>query len=83
MGDSKRTTRVTAKLMTIETDPNMPMVEAGSHVSAKKSSIEAAADKKIAMTKSGLQKTGEVSGDSRLCFFVRGSLKSVWFDGNF
>ena len=54
-GDSNNITRVTAKLITMDKLPNTPIVDAGNHVSAKKSSVEAAHDINMASINSGRQ----------------------------
>jgi hypothetical protein len=73
VGFSKSMTLVTNKLMMIELEPKTPTVDGGNHVNAKKSNVDAAMDKKIAITNNGLKKTGVVKGWDLLLFLVRGS----------
>ena len=75
-GCSKRITLETSKLIMMDTAPNMPTVMGGSHVSAKKSIVEAANDKNIARTNSGRTKIDVLTGVGRLWRRVRGSMYS-------
>jgi len=82
-GFSNRITRVTARFMMIDKEPNTPIVVGGNHVSARKSSVDAAADSTMAIINSGLQNSDDDNGRARFRSFVRGSVNSVWFAANF
>ncbi len=82
-GFSNKITRVTAKLIMIDMLPKIPTLAGGRKVRARKSNVDAAAERTSAMIKSGRQYRGEVKCLSRLIRFVRGSLYSVWLAANF
>jgi len=59
----------------MDVEPKTPTADGGSHVSAKKSRVDAPADIKIAMINNGLQKTDDVNGLVLFRFCVLGSWK--------
>jgi len=62
VGRSNKIICVTHKLIIIERDPKTPMTAVGSHASANKSSMEAAADNTIATINNGRTNTDVLSG---------------------
>lgn len=73
VGRSNNMIRVTNKLMMIDVEPKTPTVAGGSHVNAKKSKVDAAAERKIATMNKGRQKTGHFKGTFLFRFLVLGS----------
>lgn len=72
-GRSNKMTRVTKRLMIMDVDPKTPTVAGGNHVKAIKSSVEAAAERNIAIINNGRQNTGHFRGVVRFLFLVLGS----------
>lgn len=73
VGRSNKMTRVTKRLMIMDVDPKTPTVDGGSHVKAIKSSVEALAERNMAIINNGRQNTGHVRGMARFLFLVLGS----------